>query len=90
VEVFPLPDGIRGEKDVSVVMRDDIRIYTNVFRPAKDGRLPVIMSFSPYGKDIDPAKHARETEKQRESIGLSFVRAQMALHPWPEEMGRLL
>jgi predicted acyl esterase len=72
VEVFPLPQGIRVEKDVPVVMRDGIRISTNVFRPEKEGRFPVMMSFSPYGKDIDPAKMARDTEKQREAIGLSL------------------
>ena len=72
VEVFPLPEGIRVEKDVPVVMRDGVRISTNVFRPDKEGRFPVMMSFSPYGKDIDPAKMAQETEKQREAIGLSL------------------
>lgn len=72
VEVFPLPKGIRVEKDVSVTMRDGIKISTNVFRPDKDGKFPVIMSFSAYGKDIDPAKQARDTEKQREAIGLSL------------------
>jgi predicted acyl esterase len=72
VEVFPLPEGIRIEKDVPVVMRDGVRISINVFRPDKEGRFPVMMSFSPYGKDIDPAKMAQETEKQREAIGLSL------------------
>jgi predicted acyl esterase len=72
VEVFPLPEGIRVEKDVAVTMRDGVRISTNVYRPDKEGKFPVIMSFSAYGKDIDPAKQARDTEKQREAIGLSL------------------
>ena len=72
VEVFPLPQGIRVDKDVFVEMRDGIKICINVYRPEKDGKFPVIMSFSAYGKDIDPAKQARDAEKQREKIGLSL------------------
>lgn len=72
VEVFPLPQGIRVNKDVFVEMRDGIKICINVYRPEKDGKFPVIMSFSAYGKDIDPSKQARDAEKQREQIGLSL------------------
>ena len=51
VSMSPLPEGIRFERDVPVTMRDGVVIQVNVFRPAAEGRYPVIMAVSPYGKD---------------------------------------
>lgn len=51
VTVTPLPAGIIVERDVFVEMRDGIRLALNVFRPAEEGRYPVLMAISPYGKD---------------------------------------
>jgi predicted acyl esterase len=39
------------EKDVAVRVRDGTVLYVNVFRPAHDGRYPVVVSFDVYGKD---------------------------------------
>lgn len=44
------------EKDVMVPMRDDVRLATDIYLPAKDGkpidaRLPVILDRRPYNKD---------------------------------------
>jgi predicted acyl esterase len=72
VDVFPLPGGIVAEKDVPVVMRDGVRLYTNVYRPEEQGVFPVIMSFSAYGKDIDPAMNALKFGILRKLIGLSM------------------
>ena len=40
------------ERDVMVPTRDGSPIAVDVFRPTTPGRYPVIMSMSPYGKDV--------------------------------------
>ncbi|MCM2410771.1 CocE/NonD family hydrolase [Streptomyces sp. RKAG290] len=47
---LPLPVEIVLEKDVAVMLRDGVTIYTDVFRPAGSERVPVIVAWSPYGK----------------------------------------
>jgi predicted acyl esterase len=42
--------GIVCEYDVAVAMRDGIKIYVNIFRPEKEGKYPVLIAWSPYGK----------------------------------------
>ncbi|KAL9572087.1 hypothetical protein ACKAV7_003804 [Fusarium commune] len=43
------------DRDVEVLMRDGIKIYSDVFRPASSsdpgGQVPAIIAWSPYGKD---------------------------------------
>src|SRR5579863_6976101 len=46
------------ERDLVVPMRDGVRLFANLFRPAVDGRYPVIMSVTPYGKDKLPDRLA--------------------------------
>ena len=50
------------EEDVAAHMRDGIRLMTNVFRPAKPGKYPAILSLAPYGK------HSYPPDKQFERI----------------------
>ena len=38
------------EQDVMIPMRDGTKLAANIFRPKTDGRLPVILMRSPYGK----------------------------------------
>lgn len=40
------------EKDVAVRMSDGLSLRVNIFRPAKSGRYPVVMSHGVYGKDV--------------------------------------
>jgi predicted acyl esterase len=40
------------ERDVAVPMRDGLRLLANLYRPAVEDPCPVIMSVTPYGKDI--------------------------------------
>ena len=42
------------DQDVEVRMRDGVRLMTNVFRPAVNRPCPVVMSVTPYGKDVMP------------------------------------
>ncbi len=40
------------EKDVAIPMRDGVNLCCNVFRPASQGRFPVVMAQGVYGKDV--------------------------------------
>ena len=53
------------QRDVPAVMRDGTALISNVYRPAKSGEYPVLLTRLPYGKDIpsegsvlDPIKGA--------------------------------
>ncbi len=48
------PVGVRFERDVAVPVRDGTILRVNVFRPAAEGRYPVMMCAHPYGKDNLP------------------------------------
>ena len=43
-------NGLIVERNVSVSMRDGVRLLVDVLRPADATRLPVILTYSPYGK----------------------------------------
>src|SRR4051794_31535440 len=49
--------GIVFEQNVSVQMHDGTHLMLNVFRPEQEGRFPIILSMSPYGKDNLPAQY---------------------------------
>ena len=53
--------------DVPAVMRDGVTLRANVYRPAGEGRWPVLLTRTPYGKDmpgaastLDPGQVARQ------------------------------
>jgi predicted acyl esterase len=46
------------EGDLAVPMRDGVRLFANLYKPASDARYPVIMSVTPYGKDKLPDRVA--------------------------------
>ncbi|KAI8648476.1 PepX-C domain-containing protein [Fusarium sp. Ph1] len=48
----PLSSDILFERDVPVTLRDGITIYTDVFRPVGDQRVPAVVAWSPYGKQV--------------------------------------
>jgi uncharacterized protein len=47
--------GILIEKDVPIPLADGHVVYCNVFRPNREGSVPAIVVFTPYGKDSDVA-----------------------------------
>ncbi len=51
---YPLPGGVLVERDIWVQMRDGVRLNATVFRPEVEGRYPVIMCVTVYGKDRCP------------------------------------
>lgn len=56
VTITAPPDGVVVEHDVEVRVRDGTILRVNVFRPARDGRFPVLMCAHPYGKDRLPRR----------------------------------
>lgn len=53
-EIYPLPDGVRAERDVMIPTSSGPRLAANVFRPSSGGPWPVIMCCTAYGKDLHP------------------------------------
>jgi uncharacterized protein len=45
-------DGMRIDWDVPIVMDDGLVLRCDVFRPRKDGRFPVLLSYGPYAKGL--------------------------------------
>ena len=41
-------DGMRIDWDVPITMDDGLVLCADVFRPVKEGRYPVILSYGPY------------------------------------------
>ncbi|KAJ3455985.1 hypothetical protein MRS44_017467 [Fusarium solani] len=48
----PLSSDILFERDVPITLRDGITIYTDLFRPVGDQRVPAVVAWSPYGKQV--------------------------------------
>jgi len=46
------PEGALLDEHVYVEMRDGVRLCADIYRPEKTGRYPVLLSLSPYSKDI--------------------------------------
>jgi len=42
--------GMIIERDAAVTMGDGVKIYIDIFRPDKEGKYPVLVSWGPYGK----------------------------------------
>ncbi|MGE5096646.1 MAG: CocE/NonD family hydrolase [Betaproteobacteria bacterium] len=43
---------MRIERDVPIVMDDGLTLRADVFRPADEGRVPVLLTYGPYGKGL--------------------------------------
>ena len=43
---------IKTEKDFRIVARDGVTLAADVYRPDADGKFPALLSYSPYGKDM--------------------------------------
>ncbi|MCX8021522.1 MAG: CocE/NonD family hydrolase [Syntrophorhabdaceae bacterium] len=55
--IIPIPDGITIERDVFITMPDGVKLAANIFRPNRQGKFPVILSVTPYGKDQTPPSY---------------------------------
>ena len=45
------------EKDVVIVLRDGCKIYADVYHPAEIQKAPVLLAWSPYGKEMQATRH---------------------------------
>ena len=45
-------------RNLDVPMRDGVHLFANLYKPPANGRYPVIMSVTPYGKDKLPDRVA--------------------------------
>jgi len=45
-------DGMRIDWNVPITMDDGLVLYADVFRPMKDGKFPVILTYGPYAKNL--------------------------------------
>jgi len=45
-------DGMRIDWDVPITMDDGLVLRADVFRPVKDGKFPVILTYGPYAKNL--------------------------------------
>jgi predicted acyl esterase len=66
-------DGMRIDWDVPIAMNDGLILRADVFRPIKDGRYPVILSYGPYAKGLAfqegyPSAWQRMAEKHPDVI----------------------
>jgi predicted acyl esterase len=55
---YPLPSGIAVERNVKVRMGDGVHLAATVYRPDREGRFPVVMCVTAYGKDFGPAEYS--------------------------------
>lgn len=58
-KLSPQAYNVKEERNQFAPMRDGVKLACDVFRPTEAGRYPAILSFSPYGKDVQ-----RVLEKQ--------------------------
>ena len=54
----PLPEGVRIERDIRISMRDGVHLAATIYRPESEGRFPVILCVTAYGKDFGPAEYS--------------------------------
>lgn len=48
---FLVQDGIICDQDVAIVMPDGVKLYADIYRPESIDHVPVILCWSPYGKN---------------------------------------
>ncbi|MFC1978013.1 CocE/NonD family hydrolase [Chloroflexota bacterium] len=51
-EKSELRDGMRIDWDVAITMDDSVVLRADVFRPPREGKYPVILTYGPYGKGL--------------------------------------
>ncbi|MFN0167591.1 MAG: CocE/NonD family hydrolase [Bryobacteraceae bacterium] len=63
--IRPVSERIRIDSNVIVPMRDGIKLYADVYRPAREGKFPVLVVRTPYGKQRDGIHQSKIQFAQR-------------------------
>ena len=66
VEIAEPPSGVVVDWDVPIAVRDGTILRANVFRPAGDAPVPVVMCAHPYGKDALPQRRLGRYQPPRQ------------------------
>lgn len=56
---YPPTNDVKMDNLVAVPMRDKVSLYADVYRPAKPGKYPVIVSRTPYSTERAPSSYAQ-------------------------------
>ena len=51
-QLSELRDGMRIDWNVAITMDDGLVVRADVYRPAKDGQFPVVLTYGPYAKNL--------------------------------------
>jgi predicted acyl esterase len=82
-QAVQIRDGILFEKNVPIPTDDGAFVMSNVFRPQTEGRYPVLMSMSIYGKDIHTRDFNPEVwEEMVTHISGLCARSSCEYHSW--------
>lgn len=49
----PVTDQVKIVSNIPVAMRDGVKLYADLYRPAREGKFPVLIVRTPYGKQRD-------------------------------------
>ncbi len=55
-------EGVIVERDVPMLTRDGVRLVSDVYRPAADGRHPTLVVRTPYGRQVPLSSSLRDAE----------------------------
>ncbi len=56
-DVYPPANDVKIEHHVAIPMRDGVKLYADIYHPAKDGRYPVLVSRTPYSTEQFPSAY---------------------------------
>jgi putative CocE/NonD family hydrolase len=56
-EIYPPTNDVRVDHHVGIPMRDGVTLYADVYRPARDGKYPVLVQRTPYSTQRFPAAY---------------------------------
>jgi putative CocE/NonD family hydrolase len=63
--IRPVSEKIRIDSNLIVPMRDGVKLYADLYRPARDGRFPTLIVRTPYGKQRDGIHESKIQFAQR-------------------------
>lgn len=67
---------VKVEKDVPIPMPDGLRLPADIYRPDAEGKFPALLSYSPYGKELQTLTKPYEiNDFETVSRGWNFVEA---------------